>query len=157
VSRVESDSVGEDIQRLLDGDDLEARVGLTIVLVTTRSDGWPNLALLSAGEVLVTGPREVRLALWPSSTTTANLKLEPRCLLAVVNDGAAHYLRCLAVAKPDLSLAKGSVRSCFHLTVENHRVDVVGYATLTSGITFELARPQETVTSWQETVRLLRS
>jgi len=156
VSRAESAVVDEDIQHLLDGSDVGTKVGLTVLLVTVRPDGWPNLALLSAGEVVVTSPSEVRLALWPSSTTTSNLRLQPKCTLALVHNNAAHYVHCLAAAQPDLVLARGSVRSRFHLTVERHRVDVVGYATITSGITFELAHEQETVTSWQETVSLLR-
>lgn len=149
--------IGEDIQQLLDGFDVGTKVGLTVVLVTIRPDGWPNLALLSAGEVVVTSPTEVRLALWPSGTTTANLRLEPKCTLALVHRNAAHYVRCVAAPQPDLVMAMGPVRSRFHLRVEWYRVDVVGYATITSGITFELANERETLASWRETVSLLRS
>ena len=64
----------ETLHRLLDGSDLDGKVGETMELLTVGPEGWPHVALLSAGEVLAATPEEIRLALWPSSQTTANLR-----------------------------------------------------------------------------------
>ena len=62
-----------DLVDLLAGERLEDGVGLVIQVLTADDDGWPRSCLLSAGEVLATGPRRLRLALWTGTHSTANL------------------------------------------------------------------------------------
>src|SRR5437879_1823536 len=52
------------VRELLDGRDPAGRVGFTILLLTTSGEGWPQVAMLSVGEVLAVDERRVRLALW---------------------------------------------------------------------------------------------
>ncbi len=141
---------------LLAGHDLARREGLTLLLVTTALDGWPHIAMLSAGEVLATGPSEVRLALWPSSSTTANLAHSGRSLLMIVAGNASYYVRLAARRGGDLSLSHGP-RAFFVATVEDVLEDVVGYAEITSGIAFRLKEPAAVIAAWTEAVAAMRS
>jgi hypothetical protein len=139
--------------RLLGGDELEARVGLTIELLTVDPDGWPGVALLSAGEVLALDRSTVRLALWPDSRTTANLARTGQGLLTLVDDGAAFGIRLETGPLADLP----GPLAAFHGHVATVRRDEVGYARLTSGITFELPDPPQVVARWRATIAALRS
>jgi len=54
MSRSLGASLPEEIFELLDGHDLPAREGLTILLLTASAEGWPQVAMLSVGDVLAT-------------------------------------------------------------------------------------------------------
>jgi len=112
--------------------------------------------MLSAGEVLATGPGEVRLALWPGSGTTANLAQSGRSLLMIVAGNASYYVRLAARRGGDLSLSQGP-RAFFVATVEDVLEDVVGYAEITSGIGFRLKQPAAVLAAWTEAVAAMRS
>jgi hypothetical protein len=142
-----------DVVALLDGNDLDARVGLTIELVTTGIDGWPGIALLSAGEVLALGDSAIRLALWPDSRTTANLSRSGRGLLAFVHDGSAYTVRVETERASDLP----GPLAAFDGRVAAVRRDEVGYARLASGITFDLPDAPAVVARWRGTIEALRA
>ena len=144
-----------DVVTLLDGTDLEARAGLTLELITVDADGWPRVALLSVGEVLATGQRSMRFALWPGSRTTANLERSARALLAFVHDGAAHRARLEARRGADVLVA-GDTRAIFDAPVVSVARDEVPYARLRTGITHELVDPVQVLARWQATVAALR-
>jgi hypothetical protein len=144
-----------EIERLLDGTDLDARVGATFTLVTTGPDGWPSFALLSAGEVLATADDTVRVALWPTSTSTANLGATGRGTLVVIDRGVS-YLRLEARRGPDLAFGGGAL-AYFECRVADVLEDIVTYATITSGITFELPDSGPVVARWRATIEGLRT
>ncbi len=128
-------------------------MGLTLELLTAAEDGWPRVALLSAGEVLAMSDSEVRLALWPDSRTTANLTRTGQGVLAFVHDGAAFTVRVEASRGPNLP----GPLAVFDGRVAGVRRDEVGYARLTSGITFDLPDAPAVVARWRETIEALRS
>jgi hypothetical protein len=156
MSRSLGKALPVNLMDLLTGHDLARREGLTLLLVTTALDGWPHVAMLSAGEVLATGPSEVRLALWPGSGTTANLAQSGRSLLMIVAGNASYYVRLAARRGGDLSLSQGP-RAFFVATVEDVLEDVVGYAEITSGIGFRLKQPAVVLVAWTEAVAAMRS
>jgi hypothetical protein len=156
LSRPIGKALPVNLMDLLAGHDLARHEGLTLLLVTTALDGWPHVAMLSAGEVLATGPREVRLALWPDSGTTANLAHSGRSLLMIVAGAASYYVRLAARGGDDLSLSDGP-RAFFVATVEEVLEDVVGYAEITSGIRFRLKEPARVLAAWTEAVAAMRS
>lgn len=157
MSRSAGNEVPPALATALDGSRLEAAAGLTVLLLTVDADGWPRLAMLSAGEVLAAGPRSVRLALWPDSRTTANLDRSEKATLAAVLDGAGWYLRCTARRQPDLVLSGGRRLVSFGLTVEEALEDVVPYAELTTGIRFRLLEPDRILPAWREAVAAMRA
>lgn len=141
---------------LLDGRDLAAREGVTLLLLTATADGWPHVAMLSVGEVVAVGPNRLRAALWLRSTATQNLARERRGTLALVQAGAGYSLRCRAERRADLRLRDGQELATFDLEIVDVLEDVAPYATLTGGVTFRLKDPAAVVPRWQETIDALR-
>jgi hypothetical protein len=155
MARSVGNELPEAIRPLFTGADLEAREGLTFLLLTTTADGWPHLAMISVGEVIAVGERDLRLALWRGSTAAGNLARDGRATLALVHGGAGYSLRCSGRQGPDLPIEHGRL-SYFALRVEDALEDVAPYAVLTSGVTFRLKEPAEVLPRWRETVAALR-
>jgi hypothetical protein len=147
--------LGASVVRLLSGTELESAVGTTFELITVDEQNWPHVALLSVGEILATGPSSLRLALWPSSGTAANLSRAGRALLTFVHDHRYYKLR-LTATQTDSPAAGSMALAAFLVTVVEIQVDEVPYATVTGGITFELADAAATVSRWSDTLEALR-
>jgi hypothetical protein len=147
----------ETLQPLFSGSDLASGVGETFLLLTTGEDGWPHMAMLSVGELLLADPSTLRAALWLHSTATRNLTRERRGLLALVHHGAGYYLRCEAVRGPDLDLGENGRLAYFELRLQDVLEDAVNYAVLTSGMTFALNNPEQVLARWQHTVDAMRA
>jgi len=143
-----------ELAALLDGSDLDRRVGLTIELLTVDPEGWPGVALLSVGEVVALDGSTLRLALWPGTRTTANLTRSGQGVLALVHDGAAYTLRLMTRRGGDLADPE---RAVFDGRLASARRDEVPYARLRSGITFDLPDADTVVARWRSTVEKLRS
>jgi hypothetical protein len=156
MSRTAGSELPAAIRRLLDGAELERAIGLTVLLLTVDEAGWPRVAMLSAGEVLAAGPREIGLALWPGSASAANLARAGRATLALVHAGAGWYVRGAARREADLELADGRRLAAFALAVVEVLEDVVPYAELTGGIEFRLAEPERTLAAWRGVLDALR-
>lgn len=143
-----------EIGRLLDGNDLAARASLVFELMTVAPSGWPHVALLSVGEVVAIGEHSIGLALWPTSTTTDNLRRTGRALLQIYHDGAAYRMRL--AARPLADEPGGGKLALFSATVESTVRDEVSYARLTSGPTIELPSAERAVARWQAQVDAVR-
>jgi hypothetical protein len=156
VGEPAAQTLPESLTRFLDGSDLDQKVGPVFELVTVDEDGWPHVGLLSVGEVLATGPSELRLALWASSTTTANLRRTGRGLLALVHDGGYCKVRVHADPLRDIDSAGRSITT-FRASVVDVVDDRVGYATLSGGIAFELDDPGPAIRRWTDVVEGMRS
>jgi hypothetical protein len=141
----------------LDGSDLAGREGLTFQLITVDENGWPHVALLSVGEIIATDPHTLRAGLWLHSTTSKNLGRDSRTVLAMVANGNGYYLRLGARRGPDLDLGSDGRLAFFLLDIEDVLEDAADYASLTSGVTFQLKHPEQVVPRWQHTVDALRA
>lgn len=156
MARSIGNEIPETLRPLFSGEDLAAKEGLTFLLLTAAEGGWPHSCMLSVGEVVATGPRELQVALWPDTNPTRNLDANGRATLALVHDGAGYSILCSARREPDLSPAHGRPLARFVLQVEEVREDRASYATLTSGVTFSLNDPAAVLPRWQATVEALR-
>jgi hypothetical protein len=145
-----------ELQSLFDGRDLARKVGETFLLLTTDDDGWPHMAMLSVGELLLVNANELQAALWLHSTATKNLERTGRGLLTVVADGAGYYIRLSARREDDLDVGSDGRLARFDLTVEDVQEDRVEYARLTSGVRFELPDPESVVSRWRHTLEALQ-
>ena len=156
-----SRSIGQElpaaVRSLLDGSDLASREGLTFLLLTSDEHGWPQVAMLSVGEVVAIDPRTLRAGLWLGSGTTRNLSRSGRATLMLVADGNGYYIRVSARRGDDLDLGADGRLAYFVLQVEDVQEDSADYATLTSGITFRLKQPDQVVPRWQHTIDSLRA
>jgi hypothetical protein len=133
------------VAALVDGVDLEGKVGQTISLITVDESGWPRLALLSIGEAYSASGTDIKLALHADSDTTAALTASGRALLNTVLEATNYRIR-VQVQRVDrepgpLAFFTGTV-----LAVDEDRVP---YAELTSGITYSLNNEEAVVVRWQ--------
>jgi hypothetical protein len=156
MAKIRQDVLDDGVLRFLDGTELDRKVGLAVQLVSAEENGSCHVALLSVGEVLARDDRTVALALYATTTTTANLRRQGRALLCLVLDGACVDVE-LTVRSSEQVEIRGKEHALFLTDVAGVWRDEVGYARITSGITFELPRQAEVVERWQETVESMRA
>jgi Pyridoxamine 5'-phosphate oxidase len=141
------------VARYLDGTDLLEKTQ-AVRLSTVDSAGWPNAALLSAGDMLAMPSGRIRFALFPQSATTANLARDGRLALTLSLDGSMCEVRLrarrLAHSSPEVPLA------FFEAEVEAVRNHVAPYAAVTHGIAFALHEPQVVLPRWKRQIAALR-
>lgn len=142
---------------LLDGDDLDAKVGHTLLLTSVDAAGWPRQALLSAGEVVAVAPDTLRIVTYAGSRTTRALAEGRRALLTTVVDGLVHKVDLEATPVPEPADAPVAGRTWFVARVVSVDVDDVAYARVRHGIVYELPDPAPVVARWREQVATLRA
>jgi hypothetical protein len=140
---------------LLDGNDLAEKASVVLLVATPDADGYPRPAMLSVGEALARGPNELRLALYDSSSTTANLRRTGKLTLASAHGGKGYYVRAsareMAVMDPDLAGL-----AVFDAIVQDVLEDGEAIAEVTTGFTMRLtAEPERTLAMWATTIRAL--
>lgn len=147
----------EAVRHLLDGSDLAKREGLTFLLLTNDAQDWPQVAMLSVGEILARDARSLGAALWLRSSSAENLTRAGKATLVVIANGAGYYIRLSARRGDDLNLGAEGRLAYFVLEVQDVQEDSTEYASLTAGVTFTLKDPSMVVPRWQQTVDALRS
>lgn len=157
VTRSLGHQLPDNVRSLLDGTDLAGREGLTFQLLTTDEDGWPQVALLSVGELVAVDSQTIRAGLWLHSGTSKSLTRSGRATLVAIADGNGYYVRVAGRRGEDLDLGAEGRLAFFALDVQDVQEDSADYARLTSGITFKLADPSAVVPRWQRTVDALRA
>ena len=131
------------IMSLLDGSELESKVGVTLLLVVSDDAGWPRIASLSVGELFAARPDELLLTMYERSRTTQALISRGRAVLHVVDDGAILKVNLGAEV-----LGSADGRTTFRCTVDAVERDEVPYARVIHGIEFELVRESGALTRW---------
>ena len=135
-----------------DGTHLEDKLHVAAMLATVDAEGWPHLAYLSAGEVLVHASRRVSVCLWPASRTTANLQRVGRGVLYAAAAGAVWETKFVAVMR-----AGTNTPVIFDADViEVHR-NAAPYAEVTALIGFRLSDPPSTVERWRQQIEAMRN
>jgi hypothetical protein len=157
VTRSLGTQLPETVRSLLDGSDLAQREGLTFLLLTNDEDNWPQVAMLSVGEVVAVAADVLHAGLWLHSGTSKNLTRTSQATLVLIADGNGYYVRVRAARGPDLDLGAEGRLAYFVLQVEDVQEDSADYAKLTSGVTFKLKDPAQVVPRWQHTVDALRT
>src|SRR5438874_13193046 len=69
------------VLQLLDGSQLAQREGLTFLLLTNDEENWPQVAMLSVGELVAIDSHSLRAALWLNSGSSRNLTRTGRATL----------------------------------------------------------------------------
>jgi hypothetical protein len=125
--------------------------GTAYLLITADEDGAPRPCMLSAGEILAVGEHTLRIAVWPDSTTAANLRAGSRAVLCYVKPGTVRYVKghALRTREGELLVAEVAVDE---VTADDHP----GFA-VTSGIRFTYeGKPAELAAAWSAQLALLR-
>lgn len=95
--------IGKELFTLLDGKGLEDKQHEAMMLLTVTEDQWPHIAMISVGEVVALDEGNLRLALWPGTTTTGNMIRTGKATLAVfTGEGAL----CAVVAGTSACFAR---------------------------------------------------
>ncbi|GAA4716399.1 pyridoxamine 5'-phosphate oxidase family protein [Brevibacillus fulvus] len=147
--------IDQELFELLDGNDLGKKQHEAMMLVTMTEEGWPHPAMLSVGEILAVNRTNLRLSLWPATTSVQNIRRTGQATLVAVYKGKAHYVRLSLQELPPLSFSKHP-RERFAATVNWVKTDIAKYASLTSGIQIALHDPDSVIHRWQETLSELR-
>ena len=126
------------------------REGLTILLLTTTSVGYPHQAMLSCGEVVALDETTLGLAVWPDSTAARNLSERPRATLALVEAETSWCLFVEVVESGEVSTSRSGTLRRFDARIVRVTSDRAPYAVLESGVTFRLTDPETTQERWRE-------
>lgn len=99
--------IGKELFTLLDGKVLEDKQHEAMMLLTVTEDQWPHIAMISVGEVVALDEGNLRLALWPGTTTTGNMIRTRKATLAVFTGGrrimcGCRWNICLLCPKPSM-------------------------------------------------------
>jgi len=135
-----------------DGTHLEDKLHVAAMLATVDAEGWPHLAYLSAGEVLVHASRRVSVCLWPASRTTANLQRVGRGVLYAAAAGAVWEAKFVAVMR-----AGTNTPVIFDADVIEVYRNAAPYAEVTALIGFRLSDPPSTVERWRQQIEAMRN
>ena len=150
MSRELEPVVPEAVRRCLE-DEPERHVGLTILVLSELEAGWPHLAMVSVGELIVAADGRLALALWPTSTCATNLARTGRATLAMVTDGVAFSLRCHIDNDFAITAGEHPAMRGFVLRVTAAVEDAAPYADLLGGVTYRLHDAQATLARWRRT------
>lgn len=151
----------EALRTRLDGRDLRSLIGRAHLVITVDGQGRPHPAMLSYGELLATGPREIRLATYKSSTTARNMRGNGHLTLCLVDSGMAYYVKGRVEELPPLEEFPNLAR--FRMTVDQvledaTQADVEDEARILTGITFGVRGDTEQwLRDWERLVRALPS
>ncbi|MBA4544519.1 MULTISPECIES: pyridoxamine 5'-phosphate oxidase family protein [Thermoactinomyces] len=151
---MENQRISEELCQLFNGRSLEEKQHEAMMLLTVTEDLWPHIAMVSVGEILALDRTHLRLALWPGTTTTANILRTGKATLVVFFAGKAHYVRLSLKRLPELPGARHK-RERFAASVVSAREDVAKYAEIRSGVTIDLKDPDAVLTRWSETLEEL--
>ncbi|MBZ2398740.1 pyridoxamine 5'-phosphate oxidase family protein [Erwinia amylovora] len=144
-----------ELMALLDGSLPASHLHQAIRLSSVGENGWPYAAQLSLGEIIARSPSELLFAIWPGSTTTANLKRNDKITLALVLDGAVLEIQAQAALRSEtLTALKLAVFSAEVKQVLAHRAP---YATVSSGLTFCLKDEAAAFARWREQINALKA
>ena len=157
MTRSLGNQLPDSLRSLLDGSDLAQREGLTFQLLTNDEADWPQVALLSVGELLAVDAHTIRAGLWLHSSTSKSLTRVGRATLVAIANGNGYYVRVAARRGADLDLGTDGRLAYFVLDVQDVQEDSADYAKLTAGVTFKLADPASVVPRWQRTIDALRA
>jgi hypothetical protein len=148
------DRLPADVQRTFAGTDVANLIGVAYPLVTVDEPGTPRLSMLSAGELLATDDRTIRVAMWPNTRTGANLAAGREALLCVVEPGKVRYVRGTGVRL--VAPADAGVE-CFELTVTSVESDSHDGMPVATPITFDTIQPNraEVLAMWQRQLAAL--
>lgn len=138
---------------LFDGNELDAKTGVSAMLCTVDGDGWPHASFLSVGEVLIVDSSSIFLMLWPTSATAANVTRSRRAALFAAADGIVWEVRLDATSECTTSIGPQAFRMKM-VSIRHHRAP---YADVAGMISFDLHEPQDSIARWRRQIVAMRA
>jgi len=143
--------------RLFSGLDLRSKTEMACVLVTQGPDGYPNPAIVTAGELVAGNLSTMRIALYAESSASRNLRDRGVATLCLAHEGAAYYVKADAEPHAADSPAFAGL-SVFTLKPRDVLKDAEEGAEVTSGFRFRDLRGEDALLErWSSVVDALRA
>jgi hypothetical protein len=134
------------VATVINGRNLESKCETAIELLTHEDAGFPHVAHLSSGELQLDTQGRLRVALWSSSQTTANLRRTCVTTLMFVCPDGLYEVRCRCIAS---TLLPGhAALHAFLLQPISIRDKSAPYAQVLSGIRYRLVDRDTTLQRW---------
>ncbi|RFU46963.1 hypothetical protein [Paraburkholderia sp. DHOC27] len=141
---------------LFDGSSLASKTGLTASLMTVDANEHVRTSLLGVGELYAPDSRTLCVALWPGSRAAGVLSKSGRGALTFVCEDAFYQVQLRFEPLPAIATQQSALLY-FSGLIDTGETQRVGYARLTSGITFELGEGSETVLErWEQQIEHLK-
>lgn len=166
------------LRALFDGTALASKAGFTASLITCDAGGHLRTSLLGIGELYAPDARSLAFALWPNSRAERTLRAageegahtgahtpergrgRTRAALTFVHEGAFHQVQLAAEPLASGEEEPGCGLALFLASIDTGEAQQVGYASLTSGIAFELSgqpgEQQAVLARWERQIDALR-
>jgi flavin reductase (DIM6/NTAB) family NADH-FMN oxidoreductase RutF len=134
-------------------------MGRAHLVVTVDAQGRPHPAMLSHGELLATGPNQVLVATYRSSTAANNMRRNGHFTLCLVDAGMAYYVKGRAAELPPMEDFPKLAR--FQVQVEQvledySQAEIEGEARVLGGITFTVGDATERwLGEWERLLKVL--
>ncbi|MGE1113710.1 hypothetical protein ACQJ0K_18335 [Priestia megaterium] len=141
------------VRVFLNGKDLERKQHDAMLLSTVTSEGFPHVAMISAGELIAISSLRVKLLVWKDTTSSTNMIQNHRATVTLVIEGKAYYIKLLL--KKEASVLSGY--ELFTGEVAGVKEDYAKYAVLTSGIQFQLHNSKEILSRWNQSIKAVLS
>ncbi|RIN29399.1 pyridoxamine 5'-phosphate oxidase family protein [Staphylococcus succinus] len=144
----------KEIIELLNGQDLEDKKHLVMMLQSITAEGYPHTAMVSVGEIVAIDSDNIRIALWPDTQTAQRLVETGKGSLVIVYAKKIYYIEL------DLSVLPGLnneiyCRLRFEASVKTVKEDKAKYAEIISGVSIQLYDAENVVERWKVTVKEL--
>lgn len=154
MSRDLGNVLPEEVLTAFDGRNIESKIGLAYLLVTTDDDGTPRPCMLSVGELLAPDAQHIRVALWPGTTTSKNLSRGSRVLFCYVAEGSVVYAK--GVPRP-MGPGPGSKLERFEIAVDKVESDLHQGMPVKETIRFEIqdGDPSDIASQWRSQLESL--
>lgn len=143
MSRLVGNKLPEELYRRLSSGNLSLHKEKAIVVCSVDVNGWPHPAILSYFEVIAKDERNLRLAIYKSTTTVKNILRSGKLALQIIDQRLAYYIKGTAeVLTYEMNCSPQN--SKLNLRIEqvladeaNEEFEPGGY--ITSGITYRRA------------------
>lgn len=142
---------------IFSGNNLPSKVGPAAVLVTEGADRFPHPCIVTPGEIVAGDASTMRLALYPESSASRNLRERRVGTLCLADGGFGYYVKAEAevFATDDPALRHLAV---FTLRPRHVLQDGEAGAEVTSGFRFrDLAGDDHCLAGWEPIVAALRA
>ncbi|MBV8084784.1 MAG: hypothetical protein JO247_08210 [Chloroflexi bacterium] len=137
MSRALGNELPAELAEDLNGRDVAARWSKIIPLVTVDDRGFPHFAVLTYGEIVAPSARELRLGLYPSSSTSRNIQARPNVSVLIVHGDTIYYVKGVARHTAREGMAR------FDVAIDEVLVDSEPGARITAGLQFEMSQGKD--------------
>src|SRR3954454_10961904 len=135
MSQIIGNELTRELIERLDGRRVESHEGKIIPIFTIDPSGWAHPAVLSYYEIVAKNRSTLDMALWKSSSTANNLRLNGKVTCMISDKGVNYYLKGTA-QETEAEMTGAPAVSRFRVRVEQIVEDQEPNAEITSGLTY---------------------